>query len=399
MKSGAVIRGGARWQFGRPWGWMGRLGWSLIWVLVIGAADLSGRSVMLGTAQARWVAEQNAFLGEGASLEASGHIPMPGGAVSAHASHLLFRLNDGEAALQAYWFAGSRESGPDVQIVASDWQRSTRTWTPARYVANRGAAGQELGFHIRRFGNPVAWQDASGRTHLFVVATGLGGWAASRILQMRQDSDEASFHSLRVLPLAWLWNLSHLVRSSPLPLADGGMALPVYFELGKKYPLVLRFDAAGQFRGVSRISRLPHRLQPTLVAQAPGRWLALMRDNGPGRRIHVAQTDDGGQSWVDRPDMVLANPDAAIAALAISPDRLFLAFNPRPDGRRELALIESQGGHLWREVDRLTSESAEAEFSYPSLAWVEGRLWLSYTDQRESIAWRRYAPKATQQGN
>lgn len=392
MKSEMAVRGDGLGHF-----WQ-RLGWRIACVLAIGAAELSSRSARLGVAQARWAVASEVQLESGARLEAFGRIPMPAGAESAHASHLLVPSGAGDIALQAHWFAGSRESGPDVQIAASDWRRSTRAWTPARYVANREVAGQALGFHVRRFGNPVAWQDASGRTHLFVVATGLGGWAASRVLHMRQDSGAAPFQSLRVLPLAWLWNLSHLVRASPLPLADGGMALPIYFELGKKYPLVLRFDAAGQFRGVSRISRLPHRLQPTLVAQAPARWLALMRDNGSGRRIHVAQTEDGGRTWFDRPDMAFANPDAAIAALAVSPDKLFLAYNPQPDGRRELALDESRGGHRWQEVDRLASGPAGTEFSYPSLAWAEGSLWVSYTDQRQSIAWRRYAPKAVAPG-
>lgn len=62
------------------------------------------------------------------------------------------------------------------------------------------------------------------------------------------------FEALRVLPLSWMWNTSHLVRTAPLPLADGGMVLTVHFELGMKYSVALRFDASGELRGMVRMS-------------------------------------------------------------------------------------------------------------------------------------------------
>ena len=164
-------------------------------------------------------------------LQAQGHMPMPAGVPAAHASTLLPLPSDEAAALEAYWFAGSRESGPDVHIVMSEFVRATQQWSPARDVVNRHHAGAELGFGLRRLGNPVAWRDAAGRTHLFVVATGLGGWAAGRVLHLRQDAPRHAFRALRVLPLSWLWNTSHLVRAMPLPLADGGSISAHWFAL------------------------------------------------------------------------------------------------------------------------------------------------------------------------
>ena len=78
-------------------------------------------------------------------LQAAGRIPMPANAPAAHASTLLAMPADHPAALQAYWFAGSRESGPDVQIAslavrpgdASNGVRHLCGESPAR----RGAAG------------------------------------------------------------------------------------------------------------------------------------------------------------------------------------------------------------------------------------------------------------------
>ncbi|MDO9219459.1 MAG: exo-alpha-sialidase, partial [Thiobacillus sp.] len=214
---------------------------------------------------------------------AGGQIPMPANTPAAHASTLLPLPADNTASLLAFWFAGSRESGPDVQIAASAFDRSRQQWSAARFVVNRHEAGVQLGFGLRRLGNPVAWRDADGRIHLFVVATGLGGWAAGRILHLRQvdggqNFEQLTFAPVRVLPLSWLWNTSHLVRAMPLSLADGGMVLPVYFELSKKYPVALRFDAHGGFRGMVRMSQRGYLLQPTLLMRNETDWLALLRD-------------------------------------------------------------------------------------------------------------------------
>lgn len=97
------------------------------------------------------------------------HIPMPPGVPSAHASSLAAIPGD---EMLAFWWAGSRESGPDVKIYASRW--TDGGWTPPYEVASRSSLGAALGFGIRRIGNPVAWTARDGKINLFVVATGLG---------------------------------------------------------------------------------------------------------------------------------------------------------------------------------------------------------------------------------
>ena len=319
---------------------------------------------------------------------------MPDGTPAAHASNLLPLPLDHSAALMAFWFAGTRESGPDVRIAASAFDRASQQWLPARWVLERHAAGEQLEFGLRRLGNPVAWRDGQGRIHLFVVATGLGGWAAGRILHVRQrdagnELTDLVFQPLGVLPLSWLWNTSHLVRAAPLPLADGGMVLPAYFELGRKYPLALRFDAQGEFLGLTRMSARAHLLQPALLARGEQDWLALLRDSGPQRQLRAVQTTDGGRGWQDLPDPGLPNPDAAVAALALGPGQMLLAHNPRADGRAALDLSASADGLHWTHLLTLAQGAAGAEYSYPALAWADGSLWVSYTDQRRAIAWQR----------
>lgn len=366
--------------------WLGALVLSLLLV----ALESWRQTPPLPAARALWPQAPNAGQGQ-LLLQSAGRIPMPANTPAAHASTLLALPAGHPAGVQAYWFAGTRESGADVQIVMSEFVRADAQWSPATAVVNRHQAGAQLGYGLRRLGNPVAWRDAQGRTHLFVVATGLGGWAAGRILHLRQAGAQQPFVPLRTLPLSWLLNTSHLVRAMPLPLADGGMVLPVYFEIGVKYPLALRFDAAGEFRGMVRMSRQRDMLQPTLLARSETEWLALLRDIRPERKLRAVQTRDGGLSWKDLPDPGPSNPDASAVGLALGPDLMFLAHNPRAESRAQLVLSQSRdGGQSWTVLEQLAQAPTGREMSYPSMVWADNSLWISYTEQRQAIAWQRF---------
>ncbi|MDH4463946.1 MAG: exo-alpha-sialidase [Acidovorax sp.] len=327
---------------------------------------------------------------------AGGDVPMPPGTAAAHASSLLPMPAGHAAALSLFWVSGERESGPLVQIAATQWDRATQAWLAPRFVVNRQQMGDLLGHGLRRLGNPVAWADAQGRMHLFVVATGWGGWAASRVLHLQQSSAsqglaELAFAPVRVLPLSWLWNTSFLVRNAMLPLQDGGAVLPVHFELGLKYPAVVRLDANGEFVGLTRMSNRTHNLQPSILPQSPTQWVALMRDERHGGKVTAARTDDGGAHWTDLPDLPLGNPDAAVAGFVLGPQQMLLAHNPTPEGRARLDLSRSADGLQWTLQQTLAKGAEEAEFSYPALAWADNALWISYTVDRATLSWQRFA--------
>ena len=352
------------------------------------------------SAQAQWPEHALGFDFSKLEKVEQGEIPMPPETPAAHASNLLAMPASSPAALTAFWFAGDRESAPNVQIAASQWDKKTQQWTPARFVVNRHTMGAELGFGLRRLGNPVAWLDGQGRIHLFVVATGWGGWAASRILHLRQASasqalQELSFEPLGVLPLSWLWNTSFLVRNAPLPLQDGGMLLPVHFELGLKYAAAVRFDRDGAMLGVERISAQWDRLQAALVMQSPQDWLALMRVQRPQGKIAASMTQDAGAHWSDTADLPLDNPDSALAGLGLASGHMVLAFNPSTSGRTSLALSHSSDGKTWKLLTMLEQGQGADEYSYPALAWSGGQLWVSYTVDRKRIVWQRFAPAAS----
>ncbi|MFM7697128.1 MAG: exo-alpha-sialidase [Limnohabitans sp.] len=329
-------------------------------------------------------------------LEAQGMIGQPEEAPAAHASHLVALPNHPHFALAAFWFAGSKEARPDVRIAMSLWSRSQQAWTAPVWVVDQQSASSALGKGILHLGNPVAWVDQRQRLHLFVVGTGLGGWAAARVLHLRQTASSSSsaaapaFEVVGQLPLGWLWNLSHLVRHAPLLLADGGMVLPLHFELGGHYPAFAWFSADGEFQGLRRLTGVHQALQPAPVALDGNHWLAYLRTLAPRDKLQVLASTDAGQHWQLQPELSLSQQDTAVASLRLPTGEWMLARNPLERGRTQLVMHHSRDGLHWSPPITLAEDGPGSEYSYPSLAWSEDRLWLTYTHLRQGIAWQRW---------
>ena len=70
------------------------------------------------------------------------------------------------------------------------------------------------------------------------------------------------------------------------------------------------------------------------------------------------------------------------------------------EGRHKLRLSGSTDGQQWQTLHELEDAPPGHEYSYPAMAWADDSLWVSYTDRRKRIAWRRFdwvgnAPPAT----
>ena len=314
-------------------------------------------------------------------------IPMPQGVPSAHASALA-SLPHGN--LISFWWAGSRESGPDVQVYASRW--ADGKWSDNWVVASRESLGKVLGHGVRRIGNPAAWTAADGTIHLYVVATGMGGWAASRVVQMESRDEGASFQVRRVLPMSPVFNTSVLVRAAPVGLADGGWWLPIYFEIGYKYPMLMSFDAQGVPQRLTRIGARKRSLQPTLVPVSSTEVRAWMRDNGADKRVQQAVSRDGGLSWEDLGPSTMSNQGTSLAVLRLSSGSLLMLRNhgtTRETQRSSLSLWLSNDAQNWQPLADIVNGQPGDEFSYPAMFQVGDELHITYTYQRRAIAHHR----------
>jgi predicted neuraminidase len=316
-------------------------------------------------------------------------IPMPPGVPAAHASALA-ALPNGE--LLACWWAGQRESAPDVQVYIARWRDGR--WGPARSIVDRDSLGRALQFGVRRIGNPVLWVSNDGRVHLYMVATGLGGWAAGRVVHLVSRDAGHSFSVRRLLPLTPLFNTSVLVRTRPVGVADGGWLLPAYFEFGTKYPMVMSFGPGGELRWVQRIGDSRTTLQPALLPLSGTELRAVMRDIGPQRRVQQAVSHDAGLSWQDLPASTLANHDNSLAGLQLASGGYVLLHNEAvPAGgspRQWLRLSTSRDAKTWLPGPDVRKGVDNDEFSYPSLVQIGHQLHVTYTQQRRAIAHHVY---------
>ena len=315
-------------------------------------------------------------------------VPMPVNVPSAHASAMTPLPNN---QMMVVWWAGSRESGPDVKVYASRW--SGGKWAQPWEVASRDSLGAALGFGVRRVGNPVVWAAPDGKVHLYVVATGMGGWAASRVVQLVSSNLGDSFDVSRVLPLSPMFNTSSLVRTTPVATADGGWLLPLYFELGIKYPVMMAFDKDGVPTWLTRVGTRMSTLQPTIVQFSDSEVHAWMRDASDEQRVQHASSQDGGLSWADMPALDMPNHSTSLSALRLSNGSVVMLHNhvvPGGSDRNMLRLSIARDARTWTHLIDVAHGMAGEEFSYPALQQIGDQLHVTYTSRRQAIAHHVY---------
>ncbi|WP_186453943.1 sialidase family protein [Denitratisoma sp. DHT3] len=299
----------------------------------------------------------------------------------------------GDERIAAAWFAGSREGAADVSILFSIFDG--HGWSEPRVAVERAAAQRASERRLRKLGNPVLWRDAGGTLHLWFVSVGYGGWAGSAINHVRSEDGGRHWSPPQRLITSPFWNLSTLVRGVPLPLADGGAALPVYHEFIAKHAEWLRLNAQGRIVDKLRLPGSNRLLQPTAAALDERQALVLLRDTGPAHRIHASRTADGGNHWQTSRATELPNPNAGIALLRLDDGRLLLAYNPQTSDRDRLALaLSGDDGNTWSPPTLVEQGEAGAEFSYPALAQDDSSMiHLAYTWKRERIKHLRFSPQ------
>jgi predicted neuraminidase len=306
---------------------------------------------------------------------------------SAH-SGTLAPLADGT--VLAAWFGGSREGAGDVAILGARWDGNA--WSSPHTLTTRPDSERELRRGLRKLGNPVLYTDARNHLWLFYVTVSSGGWSTSSISYKRSRDGGATWQPTRRLVTSPFVNISTLVRSRPLTLADGGIALPVYHELAGKFGELLRLDPDGRVLGKFRMGSGRSAIQPSLVARGEAEALALLRRVGDSpRRVLLSRSTDGGASWSIPHPTELPNPDASVAAVNSADGGIVLVFNDSEQGRARLSLAHSKDGGRWRKLLDLEDGATGEEYSYPYLIRArDGDYHLIYTWRRERMVHVRF---------
>ena len=319
------------------------------------------------------------------------------GAPSVHAASLI-ALKDG--AVRAFWFAGSREGAADVSIYSSVYDSHSANWSAPTVVMDRISAEKGLSRYIAKLGNPVPSRLANGRLQLFFVTVSIGGWAGSSISAITSDDEGLTWSNPQRLISSPLLNLSTLVKSPSVSFTDGLLGLPAYHEWIGRFGEFLRIDA-GQVIDKRRMSSGRSAIQPLVFvsdAQDASAYFRQARSAGLPKQIPVSKTQNAGQTWQWSEDLAIANPNSAVAGVALKSGARILALNNIETGRHRLVLMMSnpQSGQ-WQVIEVLEDDESLAdaqrkEFSYPYLITVNGDdAHLVYTWDRKKIRHRYFS--------
>ena len=279
--------------------------------------------------------------------------------IHTHAASLV-ELSDGR--IRAFWFAGSREGAPDVEIRSAVFDPASGRWGTEQRITNRADTQRSLLRYVKKLGNPVAHRATDGTLWLFYVTVSLGGWAGSSITAITSADDGASWSSARRLITSPFLNISTLVKGAPFNYSDGSFGLPVYHEFIGKFGELLRISKEGTIIDKTRLSSGNTSLQPVVLVNSPKQALVLMRDAGASpKRVIETMTDDAGRHWSAPTRTALRNPDAAISGVVLPDGHILLALNDTEQGRDALSLvISSDNGTTWKSLYQLEDQRGQS---------------------------------------
>jgi predicted neuraminidase len=276
-------------------------------------------------------------------------------------SHAASLVETGDGRVRAFWYVGSREGAPDVEIHTAVYDPAARQWGAERPVADPRTTGRAERRYVRKVGNPTVGRAADGTLWLFYVGVTVGGWGGASVNVVTSRDDGETWSPARRLVGSGFLNLGTLVRGQPFLYADGTIGLPVYQAIPRNAAELLRVDATGAVVDRQRLAAGPDSPQPIVLVRSATEALVLTRRSGRDRpeRVRAAETRDAGRTWTARPPTPIPNPDASIAGLVRPDGRIVVVLNDVDTERDALSLLGSDdGGATWRRIHRVEDQLA-----------------------------------------
>lgn len=296
---------------------------------------------------------------------------------SCHASTLAV-LPDGSILVS--WFGGSREGADDVAI-----------WTSKKQDGKWSEPVKVAGIEDIPHWNPVLFRRKDGRIFLYYkVGKTIPAWYT---LVIYSDDGGSTWSEPEELVKGDTGGRGP-VKNKPIVLSDGTWAAPASLE-GKYWDAFvdLSYDEGNTWE-MSSIVPYPHNetipgkgiIQPTLWESAPGQVHMLLRSTAA--RIFRSDSTDGGKTWCPAYPTYLPNNNSGIDLDRAEDGTIVLAYNPvgmYKGPRSPLILgISVDNGESWS--DEMILEKVPGEYSYPAVV-IRGRtVYVTYTWNRERIA-------------
>ncbi|MGM9582333.1 MAG: exo-alpha-sialidase [Phascolarctobacterium sp.] len=327
-----------------------------------------------------------------------------------HASTLVKMRSGG---LMCCWFGGSHEGEADVAIYGAiknqpnlcddeDKDNAKSSWGAPVKLADGASANW----------NPVLFYRQDGALLLFYKeGQQIASW---RTMVMISHDDGKSWSTPAELVPGDVSGGRGPVRNKPIRLASGRILAGGSTEHGlwEAFADISEDEGASWSKSTPvRIANLHYQqgektaesdiavsaqsfygrgvIQPSLWQSpaAAGSSVHMLLRSSEGF-VYRADSEDEGEYWSAAYALGLPNNNSGLDVVALADGRLLLACNPVAANwgmRSPLSLFLSEDdGHTWEKL--LDLETKPGEFSYPAIIAHAGKVYISYTYNRENIA-------------
>lgn len=155
-------------------------------------------------------------------------------------------------------------------------------------------------------------------------------------------------------------------RCKPTILPSGRILLPLYSDTFSISIMAVSDDGGATWSASKPLIGFGN-IQPTVLRRSDGTLVAYMRENGPLRKIRVAESHDQGITWGSVGVTDLPNPGSGLDGVRLANGHWLLVYNDTVRGRNSLAVsVSTDEGGSWNRTRHL-ERHVEGSYHYPAV--------------------------------
>jgi predicted neuraminidase len=155
-------------------------------------------------------------------------------------------------------------------------------------------------------------------------------------------------------------------RCKPTVLKSGRWLLPLYSDTYSAGLMAIS-DDEGKTWTASRPLAGFGSIQPSVLQRGDGTLVAYMRENGPLRKVRVAESKDDGVTWGPVGVTDLPNPGSGLDAVRLANGHWLIVYNDTTRGRASLAVsVSDDEGKTWKWARHLEKHET-GSYHYPAV--------------------------------